>query len=156
MSLSNMKHRKFLKRPSTTYEIGVFFPNEVKLFQEGEKQDTKYLSNTINGSSLYFLSEGCQACDLNPILKTIRKYQEFQHVIFYEGIEKLIIDKDFCPNTIIYSCNLESIEKQLNIKVVPYHLVLNRIGQVITAGVINNDIQIENHLSPLIRAVQQS
>ncbi|MDQ0172208.1 hypothetical protein [Paenibacillus tundrae] len=144
-------HRRFLKSSTTAYEVGEYIPKKVQLFQNQASVDLSWIYESSLGSVLFFLSGGCEACDINPIKRTIEHYPELDFAVFYEGPtreeEAYFVEK----KVQYYYCDLAKIEKELLVKVAPFQLVVNNVGQVITAGVCNHEEHIENLLSPLTR-----
>ncbi len=65
-------HRKFLKSVNTTYEIGEYIPMKIQLFQNKDSIDMSWIHDTLYGSTLFFLSSGCKACDIEPIKKIMQ------------------------------------------------------------------------------------
>ncbi|WP_340388613.1 hypothetical protein [Paenibacillus sp. FSL E2-0151] len=144
-------HRRFLKSSTTSYEVGDYVPKQIQLFQNEVPVDLSWIYKSRQGSALFFLSGGCEACDINPIKKTIENYPDFDYAIFYEGPTRA--DEEYFNEKKVryYYCDLAKIEKELFVKVAPFQLVVNKIGQVVTAGVCNHEEHIGNLLSPLLR-----
>ncbi|QYR21110.1 hypothetical protein KZ483_25905 [Paenibacillus sp. sptzw28] len=155
----DMEHRKFFKSIQVEYEVGIFLPNEVLLLREGTPTDLSWLKDTMNGSILFFLSHYCEACDAEVVLEAIKKYPEFSYIIFFEGPVnpvsnyKQLLDE---RNVKLYSFHIDQIENSLKVQLIPYQLVLNKVGQVITAGIINTLPMIEDLMLPLLRVMENN
>jgi hypothetical protein len=146
-------HRRFLKSSTTSYEVGEYVPKQIQLFQNQFSVDLSWIYESRQGSALFFLSGGCEACDINPIKKTIENYPEFDYAIFYEGPTPADEEYFIKKKVRYYYCDLAKIEKELFVKVAPFQLVVNKVGQVVTAGVCNHEEHIENLLLPLTRVL---
>ncbi|KJB85123.1 hypothetical protein AZ66_26630, partial [Paenibacillus sp. E194] len=121
--------------------------------------DLSWLSYTRSGSVLFFLSSYCKVCNPQAVIESIIKYPGFSYVIFYEGSDTTVADQEESlleRGVKMHSFQMNLLEKNLKVHLLPYQLVLNRVGQVISSGIINNLPMIDVLMMPLVRSVENS
>ncbi|MFB9324414.1 hypothetical protein ACFFSY_00470 [Paenibacillus aurantiacus] len=153
MAEKEMLHRRFLKSSTTEYELGTFLPERVTLRQNEDPIDLTSVAKTGNGSVLFFISSSCEACNAEAVREAIQTYPEFSYIVFYEG-SRNPIPSAFLESRHVahHSFQIDLLVKNMNLNMLPYQLVLNQVGQVIAAGIINTLPMIEDLMMPLIRA----
>lgn len=156
MQASNFEHRKFLRSP-VEYRIGTYIPDKIKLFEGDQEENLKWLKNTEHGSVLYFISNYCSACNIEVLIETYLKHNHFSYVIFYEGYTEdgLQSIRSKYDDIKIYAYNSKIMEVELKIRVVPFMLVLNKIGQVIAADIVNTYAHSHELIKPLLRSIER-
>ncbi|MFC5702308.1 hypothetical protein ACFPVX_13480 [Cohnella faecalis] len=159
MEENNIGHRKFLKSSRVDYELGTFLPSDVILMREEKPVDLSWLSQTVNGSVMFFLSSYCEVCDAEIVIQTINDFPEYSYAIFFESPNnpvlrhaKLLDER----GVKLYPFQLNQLESSIKVQLVPFQLVLNTVGQVITAGIINTLPMIKALMMPLIRTKENN
>ncbi|WP_025850996.1 hypothetical protein [Paenibacillus ehimensis] len=150
----NYSHRKFLKSPSLEYQLGTYFPESLTLFPKTAPVSFKFLKEeTTTGSILFFMSSNCAACDMKSIQEFVSKHPYFTYILFFDGNNEVL---QFQPQSYesglqIYRCDFNKLQGQTHVNIVPYVLILNKIAQVVSAGIFNNYNKLELLAQPLIR-----
>lgn len=151
-------HRRFLKHYSLEYKLGTYFPEKLILQKSTEPLSFESLRHTKNGSVVFIMSATCAACHMEPIQEFVNDYRGFTYCLLFEGDKKTMNDQIEIYNFDIpfYQCEVTKLEKQLNTDIVPYVLILNKIGQVIGAGIFNNYDRLKLLADPLIKVYERS
>ncbi|KQO10860.1 hypothetical protein [Paenibacillus sp. Leaf72] len=151
------EHHQFYKS-KIEYKIGRYIPNSIRLFEGFPKEDMSWIKESNYGSVLYFFGANCQACDIEVAFKTYSNHKEFNYVIFCENYnDELLKEYQTRHESVkVYAYNSRCISSEIGVNVVPFMLVVNKIGQIITAGVVNSYDHSQELLSPLVRTVQRS
>lgn len=145
-------YRKFLKNSNPGLEglkdlIGSNIAQGISL-KNNEMMDLSYLEKTSYGSLIFFTSEQCTSCDLEPVIEFSKCYEKFEFLVFYESEKEL----EFSPNTYIklQKAEMDTINNIFGVSVIPAVLVLNNKGQIISAGVFNTIKDLEILSFPLL------
>lgn len=151
-------HRKFLKEYSHEYQLGTYFPEELILQANTEPLSFEWIRHSKHGSLVFMVSATCMACRMEPIQKFVDHYKDFEYCVFFEGSrESMNTQKEIYDFDIpFYQCDSNKIQKHLKINVVPYVLVLNKIGQVVSAGIFNDYGNLKQLANSLIRVYERS
>jgi hypothetical protein len=159
MEGNDVGHRKFLKSSKADYELGTFLPSYVTLMRGEKPVDLSWLSQTRNGSVMFFLSSYCEVCDADIVIETINEYPEYSYAIFFESPNNPVTNytKFLEERSVrLYSFQINQLESSIKVQLVPFQLVLNKVGQVITAGIINTLPMIKALMMPLIRTKENN
>ncbi|MCY9545286.1 hypothetical protein M5X00_27300 [Paenibacillus alvei] len=156
MENDNLDHRRFLKS-SNSYKIGEYIPDVI--VQDSNDISLQWLKDSLHGSAMFFFSNNCEACDINVAYETCRRYNKFCYAIFCEGYDEeaiLELQKKYTKENIkVYSYKVKYLIEQLNVRAVPYMLVVNKIGQVIGAGIVNTCDHANKLMEPLLRFIER-
>jgi hypothetical protein len=146
MDNNNLKpHYKFLKHRE--FKIGEFLPFSIHL---GGSYSPINVELSSQGTAMFFLSQYCAACNYQPVISFMDKYDFFGYIIFLESDEEYyqkLLGK--CKKT-IYRCNISTLLRQLNIPGIPWTIGINDLGQIISGGVFNTLGDLEIILKPFI------
>ena len=152
----NNAHRRFLKA-KPEYRIGSYIPDAIRLFKDSRMEDMTWLKGSDFGSVLYFSSKDCSACNIEVAFTTYLEHSQFNYAIFCENYdnESLKEIRGRFEKVRVYEYDLNCIGEELDVNVVPFMLVTNKLGQVITAGVVNEYQHALELLGPLLRVMQR-
>ncbi|MFD2115821.1 hypothetical protein ACFSTH_11440 [Paenibacillus yanchengensis] len=156
MQTNNLTHRKFLKS-HVEYDIGTYIPDEIKLIEGFPEENLEWLKNTEYGSILYFTSNNCTACNINVMIETYLKHNKFSYAFFCEGYTENDLQsiRSKYEELKIYAYNAKVIAEELKVRSVPFMLVLNKVGQVVAAGVVNTYEHSLEIMKPLLRSIDK-
>lgn len=147
------EHRKFLKTERTiTYDLGEFFPEKLYYSENSDAISFNWDYKVQYSTVIFIMSQYCSACDYTAVKKFTQKYKKFTYLIFIEGSNDFvnnIISKYEFPFDFL-RCDLDIINKELNIKIIPFVIGINRVGQIVAGGLINSIESIEREMKPLL------
>ncbi|MVO98603.1 hypothetical protein [Paenibacillus lutrae] len=149
-------HRRFLKQTIENYKLGSYFPEKLILLAKTDPVSFDWLRHTERGTLVFILSGTCSACNTEPVISFMNKYPHFDYCILFEGSLQSLEDhrKELDSNVPIYPCDTVKLHAQLKVNVVPYVIVLNKIGQAVGADIFDNLARLERVASPLIRVYE--
>lgn len=151
-------HRRFLKQYAEEYKLGTYFPEKLTLLSKTEPVSFQWLRETERGAVVFLLSAYCSACSMEPVQEFAERFGAFRYCVLFEGSaeameqQREIYDLDM-P---FYLCDTVKLQSQLKIGVVPYALILNKLGQAVGAGIFNDCGKLEQLAAPLIRVYERS
>ena len=155
MKQINEDYRRFFKDPVRDFKVGGYVPASVPLQDDSSEADMSWTRSTKYGSALFFTSNNCSACDINVPLDCSIKYDLLQFAVFCENYDDdLLIElSSKYPKVMFYKTNATYIEGGFGIRAVPFILVVNRIGQIIKAGVAGRINSATALLQPLLNVL---
>jgi len=145
------EHRKFLKKRENINHIGSFFPKHMELEENGEKISFEWLHKTDKGAVVFLISSACSACRIEPIYHFILNYQQFSYVVLYEGELDEQYTELMSLDVPLMKINAVKIGGYLQVTSIPWAFALNRLGQIVGAGIFNDDEHLEQLSRPLLR-----
>ncbi|WP_145947987.1 hypothetical protein [Paenibacillus sp. Y412MC10] len=151
-------HRRFLKQFSEEFKLGTYFPENLTLLAKSEPVSFQWLRETVHGSVVFFVSAHCSACRMEPIQEFVKRYGVFRYCILFEGSrEELELQREIYDlDTPCYLCDTAKLQGQLKVNMTPFALILNKIGQAVSAGIFNDYEKLEQLAAPLIRVHERS
>ncbi|MBU7316687.1 hypothetical protein [Paenibacillus oleatilyticus] len=151
-------HRRFLKQHAEEYKLGTYFPEKLTLLAKSEPVSFQWLRETEHGSVVFLMSASCSACSMAPVQEFTERFEAFRYCVLFEGSEEAmeqqreIYDLDM-P---FYLCDTVKLHSQLKVGIVPYALILNKLGQAVGADIFNDCEKLERLAAPLIRVYERS
>ncbi|WP_405081972.1 hypothetical protein ACI48J_04975 [Paenibacillus chitinolyticus] len=156
--MDTLEHRRFLKSSTLQeYKIGGYIPDQIQLLNGKTKESLQWLKQTEFGGVIFVFSKHCTACNMDIALETFNKHQEIAYAMFCEGYSEEEFSElgDKHEGLKLYAHEMSCLEAELNIQVVPYMLVVNKIGQIIGGGIVNSYEHVFNLIKPLLRVIEE-
>ncbi|GAF06147.1 hypothetical protein JCM16418_92 [Paenibacillus pini JCM 16418] len=102
------------------------------------------------GTIVFFMSKTCEKCDFT-IISQYSKILYFKTYIFLDADEQFVNDiQQQFPSFQIQKSNLTVLNKELNVEAVPMVYALNKVGQIVGAGIFNTYDSLLRKISPLV------
>ncbi|MEC0231593.1 hypothetical protein [Paenibacillus alba] len=154
MQVDQKNHRKFLKKSThLSYEIGFGFPAKLRAFEDQETIDFAWVAQQACGTVIFVMSESCGACRYDAIEEIVQSYSSFSYCMLLNGapdcVETLLSMHAFLFP--IIRTDFTHIRKVFNFDSVPFVIILNKKGQVISCGnFYNKKVSLEEKMWPLL------
>lgn len=149
-------HRRFLKQNIEHYKLGAFFPESLVLLAKTDPVCFEWLRRTEHGTIVFFMSATCTACNMKPAISFMDLYPDFDYCLLFEGSPEAYEEQrsQLAPEVAMHRCETTKLQARLKVNVVPYVIVLNKIGQAIGADIFHDLAKLQKVASPLIRVYQ--
>lgn len=152
-------HRRFLKGFSPEeYKLGAYFPEKLILLAKSEPTSFQWLRSAEYGSVVFLMSAHCSACHMGPIQEFVENFRAFNYCVLFEGSDEVVeMQREVYDIDIpFYISDPIKLQNQLHVGVMPFALVLNKIGQVVGAGIFNDYEKLKRLANPLIQVYENS
>lgn len=141
------EYLEFLKRrPLSQLPVGERVPREF-FFDRSETKASIHCGAT--GTVIFFMSKTCEKCDFS-IINTYSENLYFKTYLFVDADPLFVtqLQKQF-PHYEIRNCHLSVLYKELGVEAVPMVYALNKVGQIVGAGLFNTYESLLRKISPL-------
>lgn len=154
--MSDLDHRRFLKRKDPKVLLGTYFPDTLKV-KEDKIIDLNYIKNVEKGSIVFIMNPTCEACNFEPMVDFQNKYDRFAYLVLLDAdVEiKKGLEETTSIQLNIELCDMELVDKELGHNVIPWVFVINNVGQIVGCGIFNDLRTLELIAKPLIKVSYQ-
>ncbi|RXZ78596.1 hypothetical protein EBB07_26155 [Paenibacillaceae bacterium] len=150
---SNQGHRRFLKGSSVEpYRVGGKFPSTLEPGYGQGTVDFGWLSRVEAGSLVFVMSPSCESCSFDPIRDFSLDFPAFQYAMLIDSGEQAFMElrEEHELSFPLIRFDTSKYLLQLGVDQIPWVFVLNRIGQVVGAGVFNHTQHLLHIARPLL------
>lgn len=146
--MQDKEYLKFLKkRPAPRFPIGEKMKDQFIIDRNGTKINLTYGST---GTVIFFMSNTCEKCDFSLINQYAESYY-FKTYIFVDAGEEFVSEVKLRFQSFeINRSDLTVLFKEINLVGVPVVYSLNKVGQIVGAGIFNSFESLNRKISPLI------